>query len=128
MAIRVVRLGSPRVEGEGLRLGTVRRPPRGVPKAAFASRDFYDVWMPLLSPDPETVKAWLAASDDATLAACRKRYISQMKEAEPARLLDFLAALSHQTNFSVGCYCANPARCHRTVLRELLSERGALIE
>ena len=74
------------------------------------------------------VKAWLAASDDATLAACRKRYISQMKEAEPARLLDFLAALSHQTNFSVGCYCANPARCHRTVLRELLSERGALIE
>lgn len=128
MGIRVVRLGTPRTEGEGLRLGTVRRPPRGVPKAEFASRDFYDVWMPLLSPDPETVKAWLAASDDATLAACRKRYISQMKEAEPARLLDLLAALSRQTSFSVGCYCADPAHCHRTVLRELLIERGAVID
>ena len=128
MGIRVVRLGTPRTEGEGLRLGTVRRPPRGVPKAEFASRDFYDVWMPLLSPDPETVKAWLAASDDAMLAACRKRYISQMKEAEPARLLDLLAALSRQTSFSVGCYCADPARCHRTVLRELLIERGAVID
>ena len=128
MGIRVVRLGTPRTEGEGLRLGTVRRPPRGVPKAEFASRDFYDVWMPLLSPDPETVKAWLAASDDATLAACRKRYISQMKQAEPARLLDLLAALSHQTSFSVGCYCADLAHCHRTVLRELLIERGAVID
>ena len=127
MAIRIVRLGSPRSEGEGLRLGTVRRPPRGVPKAEFASRNFYDVWMPQLSPDPDTVKAWLAAPDDAALAACRKRYVSQMKATEPARLLDFLAALSHQTNLSVGCYCADPARCHRTVLRDLLIERGALI-
>ena len=128
MAIRVVRLGSPRTEGEGLRLGTVRRPPRGVPKAEFASRNFYDVWMPLLSPQPDTVKAWLSAADDAALAACRKRYISEMKTPEPARLLDLLAALSHQTNFSVGCYCADPARCHRTVLRDLLIARGALIE
>ena len=128
MAIRVVRLGTPRSEAEGLRLGTVRRPPRGVPKAEFASRDFYDVWMPLLSPEPETVQAWLRASDAATLAACRKRYISQMKAPEPARLLDFLAALSHQTNFSIGCYCADPERCHRTVLRDLLTERGAVIE
>jgi len=128
MAIRVVRLGSPRAEGEGLRLGTVRRPPRGVPKAEFASRDYYDVWMPLLSPDPETVKAWLNANDEATAAACRKHFIAQMKEPEAARLLDFLAALSHQTNFSLGCYCADPARCHRTVLRDLLRARGAVIE
>jgi uncharacterized protein YeaO (DUF488 family) len=99
MAITIVRLGSPRAEGEGLRLGTVRRPPRGVPKAEFASRDYYDVWMPLLSPDPETVKAWLNALDEATAAACRKHFIAQMKEPEAARLLDFLAALSHQTNF-----------------------------
>ena len=128
MVIRVVRLGAPRLQDEGLRLGTVRRPPRGVPRQEFASRNFYDVWMPLLSPDPDTVKAWLAAPDDAALAGCRKRYISQMKAAEPARLLDLLAALSHQTNFSVGCYCADPARCHRTVLRDLLIERGAFIE
>jgi uncharacterized protein YeaO (DUF488 family) len=128
MTIRVVRLGSPRAEGEGLRLGTVRRPPRGVPKAEFASRNFYDVWMPLLSPEPETVKAWLHAPDQATLAACRKRYIAQMKKPEAARMLDFLAALSHQANFSVGCYCADPARCHRTVLRDLLQARGAIID
>ena len=128
MVIRVVRLGAPRLQDEGLRLGTVRRPPRGVPRQEFASRNFYDVWMPLLSPDSDTVKAWLAAPDDAAMAICRKRYISQMKAAEPARLLDLLAALSHQTNFSVGCYCGDPARCHRTVLRDLLKARGAVIE
>jgi uncharacterized protein YeaO (DUF488 family) len=116
MAIRIVRLGSPRSDGEG------------VPKAEFASRNFYDVWMPLLSPEPETVKAWLSAPDDAALAACRKHYISQMKAPEPARLIDLLAALSHQTNFSLGCYCADPARCHRTVLRDILIKRGAVIE
>ena len=128
MPIRIVRLGSPRVDGEGLRLGTVRRPPRGVPKADFARRDFYDVWLPLLSPEPALVKAWLQAADDASLARCRKQFIAQMKQADAARLLDLLAALSHQTAFSLGCYCADPARCHRTVLRDLLVERGAIIE
>lgn len=128
MAIRIVRLGSPRMEGEGLRLGTVRRPPRGVPKADFARRDFYDVWLPLLSPGPELVKTWLQAADDATLARCRKQFIAQMHKPDAARLLDLLAALSHQTGLSLGCYCADPARCHRTVLRDLLIERGAIIE
>ena len=128
MPIRIVRLGSARVHGEGLRLGTVRRPPRGVPKADFARRDFYDVWLPLLSPDPELVKTWLRAEDDATLARCRKQFIAQMKKPDAARLLDLLAALSHQTALSLGCYCADPARCHRTVLRDLLIERGAIIE
>ena len=128
MAIRIVRLGSPRSDGVGLRIGTGRRPPRGVPKAEFASRNFYDVWMPLLSPEPETVKAWLSAPDDAALAACRRHYISQMKAPEPARLIDLLAALSHQTNFSLGCYCVDPARCHRTVLRDILIKGGAVIE
>jgi len=128
MAIRIVRLGSPRVPGEGLRLGTVRRPPRGVPKADFARRDFYDVWLPLLSPEAELVKAWLQAKDDATLARCRRQFIAQMNKPDAARVLNLLAALSHQTALSLGCYCADPARCHRTVLRDLLIERGAIIE
>lgn len=128
MPIRIVRLGSPRLEGEGLRLGTVRRPPRGVPKADFARRDFYDVWLPLLSPEPELVKTWLQAQDDATLARCRKKFIAQMGKPDAARLLDLLAGLSHQTALSLGCYCADPARCHRTVLRDLLLSRGAIIE
>ena len=128
MAIRIVRLGSPRSQGEGLRLGTVRRPPRGVPRAEFATRDFYDVWLPQLSPEPELVKTWLAASDAATLAACRRRFIRQMKAPDASRLLDLLAAMSHQAAFSLGCYCADPMRCHRTVLREILLERGAIID
>lgn len=128
MAIRIIRLGSPRSHGEGLRLGTVRRPPRGVPRAEYASRDFYDVWLPQLSPEPELVKAWLQAPDAAALAACQKRFISQMKKPDASRLLDLLAALSRQTAFSLGCYCENPERCHRTVLRDLLIQRGAIIE
>jgi uncharacterized protein YeaO (DUF488 family) len=128
VTIRIVRLGSPRTEGEGLRLGTVRRPPRGVPKSEFAARDFYDVWLPLLSPDADLVKAWLNAPDDAALTACRKRFLAQMKAPDAAHLLDLLAALSHQTSFSLGCYCTDPARCHRSVLRDLLIQRGAIIE
>ena len=128
VAIRIVQLGSPRAQGEGLRLGTVRRPPRGVPKSEFASRNFYDVWLPLLSPEPELVKAWLNAPDDAALAACRKRFLAQMKAPDAAHLLDLLAALSRQTSLSLGCYCADPARCHRSVLRDLLIQRGAVIE
>ncbi len=125
MSIRVVRLGTPRVPGEGLRLGTVRRPPRGVPKSEHASRDFYDVWLPDLAPSEALVKQALQASDERAWAAFVKRYRAEMKRPEAARLLTLLAALSHQTNFSVGCYCAEEARCHRSVLKTLLEEHGA---
>jgi uncharacterized protein YeaO (DUF488 family) len=125
MAIRVVRLGSPRTSGEGLRLGTVRRPPRGVPKAEHASRDFYDVWLPDLAPSESLVKEALHASDDRAWRGFAKRYRAEMKRPEATRLLVLLAALSHETNLSVGCYCAEEARCHRSVLKALLLERGA---
>jgi uncharacterized protein YeaO (DUF488 family) len=125
MAIRIVRLGSPRTSGEGLRVGTVRRPPRGVPKAEHASRDFYDVWLPDLAPSESLVKEGLHASDERAWRRFAKRYRAEMKRPEAAHLLMLLAALSHQTNFSVGCYCAEEARCHRSVLKELLLERGA---
>ena len=125
MAIRVVRLGSPRTEGEGLRLGTVRRPPRGVPKAEHASRDFYDVWLPDLAPSESLVKEGLGALDDRAWKRFVRRYRAEMKRPDATRLLTLLAALSRQTDFSVGCYCQDEARCHRSVLRELLLERGA---
>lgn len=125
MAIRVVRLGSPRGKGEGLRLGTVRRPPRGVPKAEFASRDFYDVWLPDLAPGEELVKAAQAAADERAWKAFERKYRAEMGAPHAARLLDLLAALSHRTSFAVGCYCADEARCHRSILRALLAERGA---
>jgi uncharacterized protein YeaO (DUF488 family) len=125
VAIRVVRLGSPRLSGEGPRLGTVRRPPRGVPKDQFASRDFYDVWLPELAPSEALVKAALAARTDAQWKVFVKRYRTEMKAPERARLLDLLAALSRGTSFSVGCYCEDERHCHRSVLRELLAEHGA---
>ncbi|HYK89752.1 MAG TPA: DUF488 family protein [Acidobacteriota bacterium] len=125
MAIRVVRLGSPRTPGEGLRLGTVRRPPRGVPKAEHASRDFYDVWLPDLAPSETLVKQALQARDERAWRAFVRRYRSQMKRPEATRLLDLLAALSRQIDFSVGCYCADESHCHRSVLKELLREHGA---
>lgn len=125
MAIRVVRLGTPRARGEGLRLGTVRRPPRGVPKAQIAERDFYDVWLPNLAPSPELVALALSARDERSWKSFSRRYRAEMSRPEAARVLDLLAALSHQTSFSVGCYCENESRCHRSVLRELLTERGA---
>jgi len=125
MAIRIVRLGSPRTQGEGLRLGTVRRPPRGVPKAKFASRNFYDVWLPDLAPSEGLVKAGLKAADERTWSTFVKRYRAEMKRPEAARLLALLAALSHQTNLSVGCYCEDEAHCHRSVLKTLLLEHGA---
>lgn len=125
MAIRVIQLGSPRAPGEGLRLGTVRHPPRGVPKKEHASRDFYDVWLPDVAPSKELVKIALGASDDRTWRLFAKRYRSEMKRPEAARLLDLLAVLSRTTDFSVGCYCAEERRCHRSVLRELLAEHGA---
>jgi uncharacterized protein YeaO (DUF488 family) len=128
MSLRVVRLGTARERGEGLRVGTVRRPPRGVPKAEFAKRDFYDVWMPDLSPSAELV-GWVmrAGGDEKSWKTFERRYRAEMKTPERSRLLDLLAALSHQTNFAVGCYCEDEGRCHRSILRELLKERGAEI-
>jgi uncharacterized protein YeaO (DUF488 family) len=125
MSILVVKLGSPRKAGEGLRLGTVRRPPRGVPKSEHATRDFYDVWLPNLSPSEDLVKEGKTSSDDKSWSVFKRRFRSEMKRPEASRLLDLLAALSHQTNMSLGCYCEDENRCHRSVLRELLTERGA---
>ncbi len=125
MAIRVVRLGGPRARGEGLRLGTVRRPPRGVPRADFASRDFYDVWLPDLAPSEALVAQALGASDERAWRQFVRRYRAEMKRPEASRLLALLAALSRSTDFSVGCYCADEERCHRSVLKELLREHGA---
>lgn len=127
MPIRVVRLGSPRLTGEGLRLGTVRRPPRGVPKADFASRDFYDVWLPELAPSEELLKLGQAASGPDNWRTFARRYRAEMKRPEKAHVLDLLAALSLTATFSVGCYCALEERCHRSILRELLLARGAVI-
>jgi uncharacterized protein YeaO (DUF488 family) len=125
MPVRIVQLGSPRAEGEGLRLGTVRRPPRGVPKADFAKRDFYDVWLPNLAPSADLVSLGLDAVSDKDWNAFVRKYKAQMKQPDASHLLDLLAAMSHQSAFAVGCYCANEARCHRSVLRALLAERGA---
>jgi uncharacterized protein YeaO (DUF488 family) len=125
MSIHVVRLGSPRLEAEGLRIGTVRRPPRGVPKSEFASRNFYDVWLPELAPSDELLRLGQAADDEKRWRIFAKRYRAEMGKTEKRRLLDLLTALSQQTNFSVGCYCADERRCHRSILRELLTERGA---
>lgn len=127
MAIRIVRLGTARAKDEGLRIGTVRRPPRGVPKSQFASGDWYDVWYPNLAPSAENVQSALAATTDKEWAAFARKYRAEMAKPDPARTLDLLAALSHQSNFSVGCYCENEARCHRSLLRGLLQEHGAAI-
>lgn len=127
MAIRVVRLGSPRAAGEGLRIGTVRRPPRGVPKAEFATRDYYDVWFPTLAPSVETMHLGQQAATPTAWAAFVKAYRAEMAAPEPSRALDLLAALSHTAAVSVGCYCEDEARCHRSVLRDLLRDRGATL-
>ena len=125
MPVRIVRLGSPRAEGEGLRLGTVRRPPRGVPKADFARRDFYDVWLPNLSPSAALVSLGLDAVSEQEWNAFVRKYKAEMKQPDASHLLDLLAAMSHHSAFAVGCYCENEARCHRSILRELLAERDA---
>lgn len=125
MVVRVVRLGSPRIKGEGTRIGTVRRPPRGVPKSEFASQNWYDVWFPNLAPSVETMKVGLAAETPAQWAAFAKKYRAEMSTPENSRTIELLATLSRESNFSVGCYCADESRCHRSVLRELLAERGA---
>lgn len=125
MAIRIVRLGSERLPGEGLRIGTVRRPPRGVPQSEYSAQNWFDVWFPNLAPSPETVKKAQEATTEREWAAFVKTYRSEMATPDNRRTLDLLAALSHQTDFSVGCYCADESRCHRSVLRSLLVERGA---
>ena len=126
MALRVVRLGSPRLPGEGLRIGTVRRPPRGVPKSDFARLDYFDVWLPELAPSAELVAEAMAAEPTPkSWAAFVARYRKEMKAPPAERLLLLLAALSHRTELAVGCYCEDEARCHRSVLRELLAEHGA---
>jgi len=127
MSIAVVRLGSPRRPGEGVRLGTVRRPPRGVPKAQFATLDYYDVWLPNLSPSQELVTFALRSQDEKSWRTFERKFRAEMNKPDAARLLDVLAALSHQTDFSLGCYCEDEERCHRSVLKKLLAERGAEI-
>lgn len=127
MTVRIVRLGTPRARGEGPRIGTVRRPPRGVPKAEFAKQDWYDVWYPNLAPGAELVKEALDAKTDKAWAVFVRKYRAEMAAADSSRTLDLLAALSHRADFSVGCYCENEARCHRSVLRALLTERGAKV-
>jgi uncharacterized protein YeaO (DUF488 family) len=125
VAIKIVRLGSPREPDEGLRVGTVRRPPRGVRKEDFAAKDFFDVWFPNLSPSAELVKQAQSADDQRSWSAFKKRFRAEMSRPDSSKELDLLAALSHQTNMSLGCYCENEEKCHRSVLRELLLERGA---
>ena len=128
MAIRVVRLGTPRARGEGTRIGTVRRPPRGVPKGEFASRDYYDVWFPNLAPSVETMKRGQDARTPAQWAAFARKYRAEMAVPDNARAIEVLAALSRHASFSVGCYCEDESRCHRSILRALLVERGAEVE
>ncbi|HYM36075.1 MAG TPA: DUF488 family protein [Steroidobacteraceae bacterium] len=128
MTARIVRLGSKRSEGEGLRIGTVRRPPRGVPKEKFSSENWYDVWFPNLAPSVPTMKLGLAAETSSAWNTFKKKYRQEMSTPENSRALDVLAALSRQTNFSVGCYCENESHCHRSILRQLLIEHGAKVE
>lgn len=125
MAIRIVRLGTPRAKDEGLRIGTVRKPPRGVPKSRFASDDWYDVWFPNLAPSVPTMKLGLSAATDKEWAAFARKYRAEMATPDASRTLDLLAALSKSANFSVGCYCEEESRCHRGILRALLEQRGA---
>ncbi|HZN47512.1 MAG TPA: DUF488 family protein [Ramlibacter sp.] len=127
MPIRIVQLGSPRAPGEGLRLGTVRRPPRGVPKEEFARRDYYDVWLPNLAPSAELMAEGRTAQDAKSWAAFSRKYQAEMKQPDASHLLDALAALSHQTSFAMGCYCEDEQHCHRSLLRHLLQERGAAV-
>ena len=128
MTIRIVRLGTKRNKDEGLRLGTVRRPPRGIPKSEFAAQNWYDVWLPNVAPSPELMRLGKNAKSDKEWAVFVRKYRAEMADPEKRRILDLLAALSHDTNLSVGCYCKNEVRCHRSVIRELLAERGAKLK
>jgi uncharacterized protein YeaO (DUF488 family) len=131
MSVTIVQLGSPRRRGEGLRIGTVRRPPRGVPKKKFAKWNFFDVWYPVLAPSAKLMRATRAAfargDEDKVWKSFTRRYRVEMKQPGASRTLDVLAALSHRANFSVGCYCEDERRCHRGILRKLLKERRAKV-
>lgn len=127
MPVSVVRLGTPRAAGEGLRIGTVRRPPRGVPRSEFSSGNWYDVWYPNLAPGADTMKLGQEAETPQQWAAFVKKYRAEMMQPDAARTIDLLAALSHTADFAVGCYCEDEAHCHRSVLRQLLVEKGAVI-
>ena len=128
MTIRIVRLGSNRNSNEGLRIGTVRRPPRGLKKEEYASKNIYDVWFPNLSPSQALLKQALSIKDENSWKAFKRKFVAEMKLPEAKRDLDLLAALSHQTNLAIGCYCKDESRCHRSILRELLEQRGASIK
>lgn len=127
MALRIVRLGTERILNEGIRIGTVRRPPRGIPKSEYSAQNWYDVWFPNLSPSPELMKLGQNAKDENHWKAFLRKFRAEMATPENSRILDLLAALSHQSNFSIGCYCADEQRCHRSVLRSLLLERNAKV-
>jgi uncharacterized protein YeaO (DUF488 family) len=128
MSVRIVRLGTPRAKGEGIRLGTVRRPPRGVPKKDFARLDWYDHWFPVLAPSIATMKLGQGVESESQWKSFARKYRAEMAMPTASQALDVLAALSHDVSFSVGCYCENEARCHRSLLRALLVERGAKLE
>ncbi len=128
MSVRVVRLGTPRLPGEGTRIGTVRRPPRGVPKAQFSAQNWYDVWFPNLAPSAKTIRFGQETASPAQWSAFARKYRAEMAAPEAKHVLELLAALSHATNFSVGCYCEHEGRCHRSVLKQLLIENGARVE
>lgn len=127
MSVRIIRLGTPRTPGEGIRIGTVRRPPRGVPKAQFSAQNWYDVWFPNLAPSLGTMKLGLAAGSPAQWSAFARKYKAEMAAPGARHDLELLAALSHTTDFSVGCYCQREDRCHRSILRQLLVENGAKV-
>lgn len=127
MALSIVRLGSARRRGEGLRIGTVRRPPRGVPKSQYARQNWYDVWLPNLAPSAALMRTTRIQEDETRWGLFERRFLGELKRPEPSHLLDTLAALSHHANFSVGCYCADERRCHRSILRRALRDRGAAI-
>ncbi len=128
MTIHIVRLGTKRIPGEGIRIGTVRRPPRGVPKSEYSTQNWYDVWFPNLSPSPELIKLGQNSQSENEWKAFLRKFRTEMSTSENNKILDLLAALSHQSNFSIGCYCADEQHCHRSVLRSLLMERGAEVE
>jgi len=128
MTVRIVKLGATRHPGEGVRLGTVRRPPRGVKKTEYAKRDFFDVWLPNLSPSEELFRKKLVKEDGSGWEAFTQRFRAELKQPEKSYLLDVLAALSHTANFSIGCYCNDEKLCHRSILRDELQKRGALIK
>lgn len=127
MAISIVRLGTPRSPDEGPRLGTVRRPPRGVPKSEFAKRNYYDVWLPTLAPSAELIKETDVLHDRRRWTAFARRFLTELKQPDPSHLLDALATLSHTADFAIGCYCEDEQFCHRSILRKALADRGASI-